>query len=262
MADRKYDDKEVGQILNAAAEMESGMSTLTSGDGITLTELQRIAEEVGINPDNVERAATALSVNSQRKSQRRSGSVMIESRIDGVISEDIWDELITEVQRFAGKPGSTLAQGPAREWTGTSSMGSLMFSATTRNGSTRLKILGDSGMVTATTIPLGIASGMLTVLVPFIVAAKVGPGMSPYVATALAVLIAAVIATATYLIIQAYRNKLAVQLDALLDRLIEISRSGLTGPVERLRIGPTRTSGKEANNDVARLDGQEAHIVT
>lgn len=258
MADRKYDDKEVGQILNAAAEMRSGMSTATSGDGITLAELQRIAEEVGINPNNVERAASALSVNSQRKSQRGSGFVMIESRIDGVISEEIWDELITEVQRFAGKPGSRLAQGPAREWTGTSSMGYLMLSATTRHGNTRLKILGDSGIVSATTIPFAFPFGMLTMLVPFIVE----PAMSLYLTVALAVLIAAVIATATYLIIQAYRNKLAVQLDALLDRLTEISGSGLTGPVERLRIGPTRTSGKEASNDVARLDGQEAPIVT
>jgi len=52
VADRRFDDKEVGEILKAAAELQTGLSESGSPEGMTLSELQQVAEEVGINPEN------------------------------------------------------------------------------------------------------------------------------------------------------------------------------------------------------------------
>ena len=58
MTNRRYTDDEVAAIFRAATEgSESRALPDASAGGLTLTDLQSIAREVGISPDAVSRAA-------------------------------------------------------------------------------------------------------------------------------------------------------------------------------------------------------------
>ena len=61
MADRRYTDDEVQQILAQAAESEGAQGTSGDGEpGMTLDEIQRVASEAGLSSTAVVTAAAAL----------------------------------------------------------------------------------------------------------------------------------------------------------------------------------------------------------
>ena len=62
MSERRFTDREIGVILRRAVEMEEGSpsSKVSGARGLTLKELQEIAEEAGISPAMVSRAATEV----------------------------------------------------------------------------------------------------------------------------------------------------------------------------------------------------------
>jgi len=61
MADRRYTDDEVQQILAQAAESEGARGTSGDGEpGMTLDEIQRVASEAGLSSTAVVTAAAAL----------------------------------------------------------------------------------------------------------------------------------------------------------------------------------------------------------
>lgn len=59
--ERRYDEDEVREIFEAAAEArEAGLPAVSSGGGITLAELETIGEEVGLPAERVRQAAASL----------------------------------------------------------------------------------------------------------------------------------------------------------------------------------------------------------
>jgi hypothetical protein len=57
---RVYGEKEIGQLLKRATEMQHDEPTAPSASGMTLAELQEVALEAGIDPEYLRRAATEL----------------------------------------------------------------------------------------------------------------------------------------------------------------------------------------------------------
>ena len=225
MPDRRFDDKEVGQILKAAAEMQSSLTKTGSADGITLQELQRLAEEVGLNPDNIEEAARNLQPDVSWKSRGSSNSSLLERTIRGEITEETWEDLVTEVRRITGKPGVTELNGSTREWLGGSETESVMFSATTRGGRTQFKLLGDCSGEVAMTWTIGFVLTFLSSLAPLIVTAKQHLGTAPLLVLALTCFAALLGYYVTLSVVRNSRRRHSSQIEALTARIVELAES-------------------------------------
>ncbi len=61
MSERRYTDQEVTRLLQRAADLDRDGPPTAVARGLSLTDLQSIASEVGIDPAMVTRAATELS---------------------------------------------------------------------------------------------------------------------------------------------------------------------------------------------------------
>jgi hypothetical protein len=72
MTEKRFTDREIGLILRRAVELEEGSpsSGLPSARGLTLSELQEIAKEAGIDPGMVGRAVA--EIDSRRGLEPRS----------------------------------------------------------------------------------------------------------------------------------------------------------------------------------------------
>jgi hypothetical protein len=62
MTERRFTDREIGLILGRAVELEEGSPStgVSSARGLNLKELQEIAEEAGIDPGMIDRAAAEM----------------------------------------------------------------------------------------------------------------------------------------------------------------------------------------------------------
>jgi hypothetical protein len=124
MTDRHYDDDEVAAIFRAAAEGSEGSESRTlpgrSADGLTLADLQAIAQEVGIAPDAVERAALSLDrPHAAPVSRRLLGLPIGVERtvtLDRRLTDAEWELLVVELREVFGARGTMRAQGSLREW--------------------------------------------------------------------------------------------------------------------------------------------------
>ena len=115
MSERTFTEDEISRILKRAAELEAERS-LRSGDGtragLTLTELEHIAADTGIDPDLIRLAAsetTGTSDSGQKQTSEVNGKVRTrgdeiatEFLIPGVLTNDITEELITEMNHRYG----------------------------------------------------------------------------------------------------------------------------------------------------------------
>jgi len=206
MADRRFSDKEVGEILKAAAEMQSGLAQSGTAEGMTLSELKKVAEELGIDSENVGLAAAELVASPEGNSRSKSNSILLQRTIDGEISDEIWDDLVTELRRFTGKPGQSQQKPNSREWTGATDTRSVTLTAICRKGKTRLKLLGDASGATTAAITLGLTLGVFVTLVPIIIATKSRVHVDPLLTTILTVMLAIACSVTTLVSIRANRK--------------------------------------------------------
>jgi hypothetical protein len=127
MTDRRYDDDEVAEIFRAAAEgsegaegSESHALAGRSATGLTLSDLQAIAREVGIAPDAIERAARALDrPRAEPVSRTLLGLPVGVARtvtLDRRLTDAEWELLVVELRDVFGARGTMRAQGSLREW--------------------------------------------------------------------------------------------------------------------------------------------------
>ncbi len=215
--------------MKLAAEMQTGSAQTGTSGGMTLSELQSVAAEIGIDPKTIGLAVSELDTSPKGRSRNKSDSVLIEQTLSGELSEEAWDELVTEVQRFTKKPGRTEMQGNSREWRGATDVHVITLCAITRKGRTKLKMLGDSSGVTAGFGVLGVVGGVFLTLAPVIAAKKHALPASPILILFLSALIAAVCAVATIGMIHIAQRKFGMQMEALAARLIGgIAETGAT----------------------------------
>lgn len=121
MAERRYTEEEVAQIIQRAAEnQQSPKHQLVPVDGLTLTELQEIGREVGISPELVQHAAESLDAPPQRGSRRWLGLPIGVSRtieLDRKISESEWERLVVDLRETFDACGSVRSEGNFKQWT-------------------------------------------------------------------------------------------------------------------------------------------------
>ena len=126
-----FDETEVARILARAAELDAMAPTAPllppeKGDHrLSLSELESVAIEAGIDPDHVRTAATELIV--QRTSPPAAAApvkaplglaerVDTERVIPSAVTETAWGRMVQELREHTGAPGVVSSLGGVREW--------------------------------------------------------------------------------------------------------------------------------------------------
>ncbi len=142
-SDRIYSEEEIGRLLKRAAELQGksgGRPTL----GLTLPELQQLARESDIDPSFIEAAALELAgADTEDESGFFGGplTLTIRRRIQGKVSEDTFNRMVSEARRRFKRTGTTSAVGSTREWaTETVHDQSASFSLRERDGHTEMEL--------------------------------------------------------------------------------------------------------------------------
>lgn len=159
---RLYRDKEIRDILKRAAEMQESEGE-ASAYGLSLEEIQHIAEESGIDPRHV---AVAISELESGEAGERPFhllgapiAVHLERVVEGDLTDEQWVEIVGEIHRTLGLAGHSGQVGRMREWTFHDRRQQVQVTATSRNGQTRIRIFKKSPTLAALmfAIPLSIA---------------------------------------------------------------------------------------------------------
>lgn len=143
MAEPRFDEQQVGAILKRATEIQSDLSPETTSTGMTLPELQRIASEVGIEAHVVEQAARELQ-SAKPAATGSANSRTYDCTVEGIVTDDAWDDIVTRLREFVGRPGTSTVQGNTREWAGGWDIGHVTLTATTRGDKTRFRMWIDT----------------------------------------------------------------------------------------------------------------------
>jgi hypothetical protein len=118
---RRYNEKEVADIIKRASELQQMESTAETSAGMSLTELEQVAREAGLDPSLVRRAATDLDTRvSDQKPSAFVGAptrLVLERTIDGEVPVDEFETLVLEMQREIGGVGQASTLGRSLVWT-------------------------------------------------------------------------------------------------------------------------------------------------
>ncbi|MBS1712813.1 MAG: hypothetical protein JST30_00600 [Armatimonadetes bacterium] len=192
MQERRYDEKDVAKIIQRAAEIQAG--TLPSGEsGTTLSEIKRVAAEIGIDPQAVEVAAAERGPGPLARSEPSSGPSSFDETFFGEMDADRWDECVALFRNATGRAG-TVDMAPGRfEWTGGTEGWGMTVTATVRNGKTRVRLMGRTDGGTAIIWTLCLALGFMASLATGGIVSKFNPAGAAFgAASGVAALVVAV----------------------------------------------------------------------
>lgn len=139
MAERIYTEQEVFEIIERAAELQ--MQTARSREdrsGLTLSELETVAKETGLDPAHLRRAVAELDEpgNALFDASARTTSthIFMERWVPGALTPEVWEDIVAELRhRFDTDlgammgvnygTGTTEQIGRTLEWKHTSAAG-------------------------------------------------------------------------------------------------------------------------------------------
>ncbi len=120
--ERRYPEEESKEIFEAAATAgDSDRRALSSAEGFTLAELQEIGLEVGLAPQRIADAATALEL--RRSALPRRTSLGMPISVGRIIelprapTDREWELLIGELRETFDAHGKVGTSGSVRRWT-------------------------------------------------------------------------------------------------------------------------------------------------
>jgi hypothetical protein len=118
--ERRYHDEEVAEIFEAAATPQrSNPRALSSGDGLTLEQLQEIGREVGVAPERIAKAATALDLRRSALPQRTTLGMPISVdrsvALPRASTDREWELLVGDLRETFYARGKDRSQGEMRQ---------------------------------------------------------------------------------------------------------------------------------------------------
>jgi hypothetical protein len=119
--ERRYRDEEIAEIFEAAATAhDPGQRSLPPADGLTLAELQAIGREVGLAPERIADAATAVDRRRGALPRRKDlGMPISVSRtvdLPRAPTDREWSLLVAEMRDTFNARGRDRSSGELREW--------------------------------------------------------------------------------------------------------------------------------------------------
>lgn len=171
MTDRRYTDQEAAEIFKRAASAEAERPRLAPGQGMTLSDLQQIGGEAGIDPALVAEAAHGLDQRSVAPARRFLGwPIGVNHSVDlgRPLTEEEWHTLVGELRETFQAAGLVREDGPFRQW----SNGNLKVMVEPSGGGHRVRFQTYNGaarqMMTAGAASVGLAGTLLvsSMLIP------------------------------------------------------------------------------------------------
>jgi hypothetical protein len=163
MTERRYREEEVRKILQLATRPEpAGSHPGDLSNGLTLSEIQSIAQEVGVPSDAISRAAAALEASGAAKRHTSWGMPIEVGRTVALprdLTDQEWDQLVAELRATFGARGTVSVQGRLKAW----SNGNLHASVEPIENGYRLRlgsVKGDASGINALGAT-GVAAGVI-----------------------------------------------------------------------------------------------------
>lgn len=118
--ERRYTDEEIREIFGAATEAGPGGRTPSTGTGMTLREIQEIADEVGISPERIAAAAAALDRHPPVTARRRMLGMPIgvgrAVDLPRAPTDREWEMIVADLRETFGARGRVTELRNLREW--------------------------------------------------------------------------------------------------------------------------------------------------
>jgi hypothetical protein len=238
MPERRYDEKQVGAILQRAGEIKGDFAPAIDANGITLDELKRVAAEVGIEPEIVDRAANEVNIKPNIEA-KQTDALMLDQTVDGVLSEEAWEDATMGLRQIVGRPGNVSVHGSTREWSAGLDLGNISLFATTKEGRTRLRMLADTTGLSALAWVIGGTVGLLGSLLTGILLRK-NAGLENWssflIAIAVLIFVCGLVQTLTVRSRKKFRNTLEEQFAQIVAKMqperAHLQATGLDSQVE------------------------------
>lgn len=240
-AARRFGEKDVAVILRRAAELQHrDPVAVTEGSGLSLADLESIAQEAGIDRRYVRRAVEELDTGPRSGAAHTflGGPTTLDFNrtVDGEVQADTYETLVAEIQQALGELGASSTLGRSLAWQSTNMQRPLHVSITPREGRTEIRVQEKLGNLAGGLFG-GIVGGMGGAGIGVAMGVGIGALAAP---PALAVAAAAAIVTGSYALARGIyvgqvRRK-TDQLRRLVDRLAELvagSTRGLPSPDPR-----------------------------
>jgi hypothetical protein len=179
--ERKFTDREVREILRKAVE-KAPSKALAKGEGLSLTDLKSIGEEVGIDPARLEDAARAVVLRGAPKSFSLLGFKRIfdfRRKVKGELNPTDTAEVLAIIRSTMGFQGEADEIHGSLEWSAKGEAGERYVTVSSREGTTAIS--GSANLTQAAIVgylPAGV-TGIVVSAVGFIGSADAGfaPGM-------------------------------------------------------------------------------------
>ena len=143
MAERRYSDRDVAFILKRAVALEDQGTQVETRHGITLPDLREIAQEVGIDPTMVDRAAEELNRQGSRTARAVATETAVVREIRSIPCElDDADvrEVLWAIDRANPDRGSVSETAGEIRWTSSGPLRSTRVSIKPMEGETLVSV--------------------------------------------------------------------------------------------------------------------------
>ena len=144
---RVYGDKEIGQILKRATELQEQEPSAPSSSGLTLPELEEVAIEAGINPRFLRRAALELGTGPTDPdfwTKVVGDELMLhrETTVPGELSDDGFERVASVIQIGTREQGHPSLLGRSLTWHAETAnkTRSVQVTVTSRDGQTHVRL--------------------------------------------------------------------------------------------------------------------------
>jgi hypothetical protein len=120
MTNRRYTDQEVAEIFERASQVQRAGLRKDPAEGMTLSQLQEIAREVGIAPEAVAEAARSVDLTDRRTIRRMLGlpvGVGLTADLGRRLTDEEWQQLVVDLRETFDARGSVREEGAFRQWT-------------------------------------------------------------------------------------------------------------------------------------------------
>lgn len=119
MADRRYTDEEVAEIFRRATVLRpESRVPLAASDGMTLAQLEAIAQEAGIEPSRITTAAREIDAPAAAPKRAVGVPISVSRSVElpREINEREWEFLVTRLRETFDATGKLESHGSLRTW--------------------------------------------------------------------------------------------------------------------------------------------------
>lgn len=162
----KFSSEEFALVLRKAAELQDRRRAAPRhavGDGITVSEMQQIAREVGLDPALIAEAASLVrqTGTDQPGFLRLRSEFFAERTLHGTVAPGQLGEVVHLIRDEIGKPGQVQQVLDGVEWSYNETNGSIHVTVRPREGDTRVEVMADRENEEAVIVGIPSFAGLL-----------------------------------------------------------------------------------------------------